>query len=58
MTEYSDSANGRMPDNPMTPMGEAFASLHEMYLGLRASGFTETEACHIIGSFLADQGRA
>jgi hypothetical protein len=41
----------------MTPMAESAAMLHEMFRSLIASGFTEWQACRIIGVLLAEQGR-
>ena len=38
------------PAEPLTPAAEGFAAMHEMYLGLRAAGFTLVEAAAIIGA--------
>lgn len=45
------------PATDVTPMGEAASGLHEMFLTLIKSGFTEWQACRIIGVMLAEQGR-
>lgn len=41
------------PAEPMTPTAEAMAQMHEWYTGMRDAGFTMTEACAVIGSFIA-----
>jgi hypothetical protein len=38
------------PAEPMTPTAEAWAMTHEMYLGMRAAGFTLIEAAAIIAA--------
>lgn len=38
-------------------MMEAAAGLHEMFKTLKESGFTEWQACRILGVMLAEQGR-
>lgn len=43
--------------DPMTAMAESSASLHEMFLSLVAAGFTEWQACRILGVMLAEQSR-
>lgn len=45
------------PSSGMTPMAEAATGLHEMFRTLIDSGFTEWQACRIIGVVLAEQGR-
>lgn len=37
----------------MTPMAEAAAATREMFVSLVAAGFSEGQACQIIGSLLA-----
>ena len=46
-----------MPDSPTTPMHEMFVHLHEMFVGMKDSGFTDWQACRIIGVWMAEQGR-
>jgi hypothetical protein len=41
----------------MTPLAEAANELHEMFRTLIDSGFTEWQACRVIGVMLAEQGR-
>lgn len=45
------------PTTVLTPLGEATSGLHEMFLALIASGFTEWQACQVLGVMLAEQGR-
>lgn len=42
---------------PMTPMAEATAHLHEMFVTLVAGGFTEAQALHMLGVMLATNGQ-
>lgn len=37
----------------MTPMQQATAQLRELFQSLRDAGFSEWQACQIIGSYLA-----
>jgi hypothetical protein len=41
----------------MTPLAESAASVHELFLGLVHSGFTEWQALQVIGVMLAEQSR-
>jgi hypothetical protein len=45
------------PPTGLTPFGEAVAQVHEMFLSFLAAGFTEYQACMILGSFLASTGQ-
>ncbi len=45
------------PTSGLTPLGEATAGLHEMFLALIASDFTEWQACRVLGVMLAEQSR-
>ena len=42
---------------PMTQLAEAAVGLHETFRTLTESGFTEWQACRIIGVMLAELGR-
>ena len=42
---------------PLTPLAEATNNLHEMFLSLLESGFTQWQALRILGVMLAEQGR-
>lgn len=42
-----------MTPEPMTPIGEAAAALHEGFTTMIAAGFTENQACKILGAMLA-----
>lgn len=44
-----------MPPNPITQLAQAGAALHELFISLTSSGFTERQACWILGSMLANQ---
>ena len=45
------------PSEPITPVAEAAAGLHELFLALTAEGrFTKLEACVILGTVLAQGG--
>jgi hypothetical protein len=48
---------GDEPREPMTELREAAAHLHEMFQTLKESGFTEWQACRILGVMLAEQNR-
>jgi len=45
------------PPEPATPLRQAAAQLNEMFRELKAAGFTEWQACRILGVTLAEQGR-
>jgi hypothetical protein len=45
------------PPDPSTPLSEAGSSLRELFETLVASGFTEWQACRILGVMVAEQGR-
>ena len=47
----------RDPVEPLTPMAESVANMHELFGTLTASGFTEWQACRILGVMLAEAGR-
>lgn len=47
----------KKPGDPFTALGEAAAGLHEMFVSLIASGFTEWQACRVIGVMLAESSR-
>ncbi len=38
------------PAEPMTPTAEAWVMMHEMYVGMRAAGFTLIESAAIIAA--------
>ena len=37
-----------MPEDPMTPLGQLGSNYHEMFLALKASGFTEAHAFELV----------
>ena len=39
----------------MTPTAEGMAQLHEIFLAMTAGGFTEKQACTILGVMIATQ---
>jgi hypothetical protein len=41
-------------DEPLTPMTEASTQLHELFETLLASGFTQLQACTIVGVYMAN----
>lgn len=43
---------------PFTPMIESAASLHEFFSSLVAAGFSEGQACRIVGVLLAEGSRS
>ncbi len=45
------------PPDPITSMVEAAAGLRELFESLVAAGFTEWQACRVLGVMLAEQGR-
>lgn len=45
----------KVPGTGMTPMAEAATGLHELFRTLIDSGFTERQACQIVGVILAEQ---
>jgi len=42
---------------PLTPMAESATSVHELFASLIDAGFTEWQACRVIGVMLAEGGR-
>lgn len=40
-------------DEPLTPLTEGAAGLHEMFASLVRAGFSETQALYMLGVFLA-----
>lgn len=45
------------PSETMTELKEAAVGLHEIFKTLKESGFTEWQACRILGVMLAEQNR-
>ena len=41
----------------VTPLAEGAVVVHEFFQSLLAAGFTEWQACQIVGVMIADQGR-
>lgn len=41
------------PVDPFTPLQEAMGGLHELFDALKKQGFTEFQACNILGVMLA-----
>jgi len=41
-------------DELQTPLAEGMGQLHEMFLTLVSSGFTERQACQVVGVYLAE----
>lgn len=52
----TDGDDNELPRDPFADMAAAASSMHDMYVSMRASGFTELEACRIIGVMLATAG--
>ena len=48
---------GNLVDGVTTPLSEGTDALHEMFVTLVASGFTEWQACVVVGVHLAESGR-
>lgn len=48
-------AQSTMPAEPISELLEGTAMLHEWFEALRAGGFTEYQACTIIGTTVAAQ---
>ena len=48
---------GEDPKEPLTELMEAATQMHEMFKTLKESGFTEWQACRILGVMLAEQSR-
>lgn len=44
------------PLDPFTPAQEGMVALHQIYLDLRAGGFSMTEACIIVAGILNGGG--
>jgi len=44
-------------DFVLTPLAELAGSTHEIFKAYVAAGFTEWQACRIIGTYLAELGR-
>jgi hypothetical protein len=42
------------PQDPLSAMGTAAASIHEMFLAYVKAGFTRPEALHMLGIMLAE----
>ena len=47
----------RTHEGSMTPLAQAASGLHEMFRTLIDSGFTEWQACRVIGVMLAENSR-
>jgi hypothetical protein len=45
------------PKEQLTEMRESAAGLHELFVTLKAVGFTEWQALRLLGVMLAEQGR-
>ncbi|GLY32115.1 hypothetical protein [Kineosporia sp. NBRC 101731] len=45
-------------DGDLTPILQEATALHEMFLTMVKAGFTEIQACRIIGTMLASGGAA
>lgn len=59
MTDESGSKDNPKtpPSDPITQMMEGMAQMHEIFKTMTDSGFTEWQACRIIGVMLAEGGR-
>lgn len=40
-----------------TPLGDAVVSMHQLFINMLAAGFTEWQACLILGMMMANQTR-
>ena len=40
-------------EDPLTVMAEGMAQMHELFISMLAAGFSENQACKIIGHMLA-----
>lgn len=43
-------------DGEITPTAEAMIQMHELFVSMLAGGFTESQACRILGTWLATLG--
>jgi len=43
-----DSNSARLPDDPMSPLGQGYTALHVMFQSLVEGGFTEDQALKYI----------
>lgn len=46
------------PADPFTPLQEAMGGLYELFDALKKQGFTEFQACNILGVMLANGAAA
>lgn len=46
-----------MPEVAPSPLLEGFQAMHEMFLTLVAAGFSEYQACLILGTWMAATGQ-
>jgi len=44
------------PKDPTTPLSDVANNLHEMFRAMIDAGFSEKQACLILGNWLAGQG--
>lgn len=49
--------SNEVPSAGITPMAEAANGVHELFRTLIDSGFTEWQACRIVGVLIAEQTR-
>jgi hypothetical protein len=45
-----------MPNDPFTSIAESMTAMHEMFLSLRAAGFTETQALRLVAYLTSAAG--
>lgn len=45
------------PEDPITQLAQAAASLHELFTAYVAAGFTENQALYLVGQIIANAGR-
>jgi hypothetical protein len=48
-------ADGGIPNFESTPLIEAAAGLHELYLAFQQGGFTPQEALHLVSTVMLNQ---
>lgn len=52
-----DDGKPVMPEDPITVMREAIGGIRELFVSMVETGFTEWQACRVIGVMMAENGR-
>lgn len=53
----TDDEGSQLPESPLTQLVEIMTQTHELFQSMVASGFTEWQACRVIGVMMAENGR-